>query len=172
MTTLEELVTQFKEIPDYERYPLPEVFYQKFGLKKPKPAESITPVYLPPPSQSLNENGKIEERGPAEGGVREIKDLQVLPIEVKRLNDETGDLEDYPPPRQLTSLSFEDSLRTMMAQIKDRISSDTEKDLSQDSLNRPKEDNRTETPLVLDLPSGGLSCAYPYISSAVPRPLS
>ena len=99
MATLEELFEQFKQIPDWNLYPMPEVFYEHFKVKKPKPTEIYElPVYNPPPYQSLNENGKVEERGPEPGGVREIKELLTLPVEVKLLKDETGELVEYPPP--------------------------------------------------------------------------
>jgi len=100
--TLEELLEEFKKIPDWNRYILPEVFYEKFNLKKLQPAsvmESIT--YTPPPYEPLNKNGKVEIRGPAEGGVREIKDFATLPTEVKLIDEETGELKDMPPPKEL-----------------------------------------------------------------------
>lgn len=99
MATLEELFEEFKKIPDWQNYPLPEVFYEHFKIKKPKPTEIYElPVYNPPPYQSLNENGKVEERGPEPGGVREIKEFQSLPVEVKLTDEKTGELVEYPQP--------------------------------------------------------------------------
>lgn len=100
--SLEELFEEYKKVPDWDRFPLPEVFYEHFKVKKLQPATvDECASYFPPPHQSLGD-GKPEVREPAPGGVREIKDLMALPVEVKRLNDETNELEDYPPPRQLT----------------------------------------------------------------------
>lgn len=99
MATIEELLHEFQKVPDWNRFPLPEVIYEKYNLKKPRPAELNEVVsYQPPPYMSLNSNGKVDIREPAPGGVREIHDFQVLPVEVKRTNEETGDLEDYPLP--------------------------------------------------------------------------
>ena len=99
MTTLEDLFAELKKIPDWDRYPYPEVFYTHFNVKKPKPGEvyEIAAPHNPPPYLSLNEGGKTEIRGPAPGGVREIKEMQILPVEVKKVNEETGELEEYPP---------------------------------------------------------------------------
>ena len=52
--TLEELFDELKKLPDWNRYPYPEVFYKHFGVSKPKPAslmEALT--YTPPPSETL-----------------------------------------------------------------------------------------------------------------------
>ena len=112
--SLEELVEQFKQLPDHDKYPLPEVIYEKFNIKKPKPTlslmESLT--YQPPLSQPLNKNGKVEIRPPAEGGVREIKEFMTLPVEQTLITDETDD--------------------------------DTKPDSDQTTLNPPIEDNKTE----------------------------
>jgi len=92
MTTLEEVFEQFKQLPDWEKYPMPEVFYEHFKIQKPKPSNGIQEClsYQPPLSLPLN-NGKVEIRKPAEGGVREIKEYQVLPVEVTMIKDETDD---------------------------------------------------------------------------------
>lgn len=167
MTTLEELVTQFKQIPDYDRYPLPEVMYEKFGFKKPKPSDEVTVLYHPPAFQSLNQNGKIEERGPVEGGVREIKELQMLPVEVKRLNDETGELEEYPivkPPKTLEEM-YQDIHRQILT---GENVADIWRCSLQDLLNLPKASNMKETQPESGLPSEGPSDACPDTSYAVP----
>ena len=179
MATLEELVTQFKQIPDYDRYPLPEVFYEKFGFKKPKPVDEVSVTYQPPAYQSLNENGKVELRGPVEGGVREIKELQVLPVEVKRLNDETGELEDYPPPppapplpttvEELLAACLKGQVYDVPLRIKDQTAYDTWKCSLEDLLNLPKASNKKETQPESGLPSEGPSDACPDTSSVGPH---
>jgi hypothetical protein len=97
MTTLEETFEQFKQLPDWEKYPMPEVFYDHFKIKKPKPSNSINDAltYTPPLSMPMNKNGKVEVREPAPGGVRDLPELPPLPVEVKKMNEE-GELEDYP----------------------------------------------------------------------------
>lgn len=90
MATLEEAFELFKQLPDWDKYPMPEVFYQHFHVKKPKPSYEVAEavVYTTPPYESLNKNGKVEIRLPAEGGVRQIEELPALPVEVKMLTDE------------------------------------------------------------------------------------
>jgi hypothetical protein len=108
MTTLEEIFEQFKQLPDWNKYPMPEVFYQHFKVPKPKPSNAIMDalVYSPPLSMSLNKNGKVEVRESAPGGVRTLELQQPPPVEVKKLNEETNELEDYPPPKQLPYSQF------------------------------------------------------------------
>ena len=90
MTTLEDAFKEFQQLPDWDRFPLPEVIYEKFQLKKPQPATVMECVtYTPPPHHSLNKNGKVEIRKPAEGGIREIKEFLTLPVEVEMLTDQT-----------------------------------------------------------------------------------
>ena len=102
MTTLEETFEQFKQLPDWNKYPMPEVFYEHFKVAKPKPSNSIMDAlaYIPPLSQPLTRKPEIRDSVP--GGVREIKDLQVLPVEVKLLDDDTGELKEYPEPTPIT----------------------------------------------------------------------
>lgn len=118
MATVEELFEQFKQLPDWNLYPLPESFYQKFNIKKPKPGglmESLT--YQPPPHASLNKEGKIEIKPVAEGGVREIKEFLELPVEVKMITDESTD----------------------------QTADDTKTDSPAETLTPPTEDSKTET---------------------------
>lgn len=105
MTTLEEAFEQFKQLPDWDRFPMPEVFYQHFNLKKPQPSVSLMEslAYQPPPHQSLNKDGKVEIRKPAEGGVREIKEYLTLPVEQTFLRDQTDD--DTPQDSEQTTLN-------------------------------------------------------------------
>lgn len=181
MTTLEEVFEQFKQIPDWQLYPMPEVFYEKFNVKKPKPVDFRETIhYTPPPYQSLNVNGKVEERPPLPGGVREIKDLQQLPVEVKKTNEETGELEDYPTPDP-------DKIKSALARItyptqvdvekymlkyddifKSQNVADTLKDFQQTMLSLPTIRNRTETQPESDPPSQGPSCASPDSAPSAP----
>lgn len=138
MTTLEEAFEQFKQLPDWDRYPMPEVFYEHFKVKKPKPTNGIMEalVYTPPPHASLNKGGKIEIRGPAPDGVREIKDLMSLPVEVKVLTDETDD--------------------------------DMQQDSDQSSSNHPIEDSNSKTLPSLDRLSPSPSCVVDGSAPSAP----
>lgn len=173
MATVEELVEQFKQLPDFDRYPLPEVYYTKFNIKKPKPSEAIQSVYYqPPPFESLNPNGKVIEVGPVEGGVREIKEFQTLPVEVKRLNEETQELEDYPPPQKTWFQIASDYVDTLKLISITKTSDDMQPHSPPKTVNPPTADNTQDAPPSLDHLSSNLSDAFPYIASAVPYHLS
>ena len=87
--SLEELFEEYKKLPDWDRYPLPEVYYKHFNIRKPQAASVMESVcYNPPVYQSLNKDGKVELREPAPGGVREIKDLMDLPVETKLITED------------------------------------------------------------------------------------
>lgn len=111
MTTLEETFEQFKQLPDWDKYPMPEVFYEHFKVQKPKPSNSIMDAlaYTPPLSMPLNKNGKVEIIEPLPGGVREVEQLPPLPVEVKKVNEETNELEDYPEPEPTPFSKFAQS---------------------------------------------------------------
>jgi len=67
--TLEELFEELKKLPDWNRYPYPEVFYKHFNVPKPKPAElSEVLSYRAPPSL------------PTEGETRVPNDTQLRPV--------------------------------------------------------------------------------------------
>ena len=148
MTTIEEAFQEFQKIPDWDRYPMPEVFYEHFKVKKPRPEEAINLItYTPPPYQSLNEKGKVEIRGPAPGGVREIKEFLSLPVEVKRHNEETDELEDYPPPNKYNLHLLPDGtnvipeLENWIEKLKAQIADGKPLDFDRNLLNLPKEHN-------------------------------
>lgn len=90
MATIEEAFEQFKQLPDWDKYPMPEVFYEHFKVKKPQPAASLMEslTYQAPPSMPLNKDGKVEIRQPAEGGVREVEVPLPLPVEQTFITDE------------------------------------------------------------------------------------
>ena len=163
MTTVEELFEEFKKLPDWDLYPMPEVFYTHFKVKKPRPGEVgelVTP-HNPPPYISMNEGGKLEIRGPLPGGVREIKEFQTLPVEVKRLTD-SGDLEPYPEVTQemieKAKTKFPDFSGQSLEEFQKFYTSNhnlistnqtfayTMPDFLQNLLNLPTEHNTTETP--------------------------
>jgi hypothetical protein len=104
--TLDQLFSELKKLPDWDRFPYPEVFYTHFGVKKPQAASVVEcSNYMPPPSASV---GKLEMRPPAEGGVRQIENLPPLPVEVKVVKDEEESLpviEDYIPQAKIHKLN-------------------------------------------------------------------
>lgn len=134
MADVEQVLKEFQKLPDWNRFPLPEVLYEKFGIKKPQPASLVEVIgYQPPPSESLNP--KIEERPPAPGGVREIKEFLQLPVEVKLLDDEGNEKPNVPEPRPV--FSYE----TFISQI----SGDKKLDLKPAMLTLPTEGTKTES---------------------------
>ena len=89
----ESYLEQFKKLPDWERYPMPETFYKTFGIQKPKPLEING--YLKANMESLIESGfgsgKIETRGPAEGGVRPVEQPSLLIADTEVIPDKKAD---------------------------------------------------------------------------------
>lgn len=165
MTTLEELFEEFQKLPDWQRYPLPDVLMKTFNLKPLQPA-SLTEVvgYHPPPYASLNVNGKVEIREPVEGGVRQLEGLPAVPVEVKKVNEETGDLEDFPPPR--ITLSPLEAMIQSMSSIAQSVSY-TQPDSGRTMSNPPTEHNMIRSLPGTDRSSQDLFDAFPYISPSV-----
>lgn len=88
--SLEEAFEEFKKLPDWNRYPMPEVFYEHFKVKKPQPQTVAEACAFNPMVYMHFSEKPTEIRGPVEGGVREIKDYLTLPVEVKMLTDEAA----------------------------------------------------------------------------------
>lgn len=100
MATFEAAFEEFKKLPDWDRFPLPEFMYEKYGIKKPRTGEIMDILtYSAPPHQSLNKNGKVEVLPLPEGGVRKIELGPELPTEVKVLDDEGKEIE-MPKPAE------------------------------------------------------------------------
>ena len=152
--SLEQAFEEFKKLPDWDRFPMPEVFYEHFKVKKPQSLSvNECATYIPPPYASLG-NGKVEIRGPLPGGVREIKDLQQLPVDVKLLTDE-GELKEYPPidpDKHQWAKLMEHSLDVKntpfhfdWTKLTKKNASDTPINYLLNSLTLPKEDSKKET---------------------------
>ena len=71
---LTKMVEAFKALPDFNRFPLPEIFYTKYGMPRPKHDNDDIKSALTNAVTGMSAGGiPFEERGPAEGGVREVK---------------------------------------------------------------------------------------------------
>lgn len=139
--TLEQLFDEFKKLPDWDRFPMPEIFYTHFGVKKPQPANVSELVnYCPPPAISL---GKTEIRKPAEGGVRQIEELPPLPVSVEVIQDQ--DVDQFIPEAKIYNLEDVSGGKVIT-----QISDDKKQDSDQNSLNHPTEHNNSETQHVSD----------------------
>ena len=79
---MEETFAQFKQLPDWDRYPMPEVFYKHFNVKKPKPLE-INEICTVGQNSVYTHYESFEERGALPGGVREIPELPPLDVKVE-----------------------------------------------------------------------------------------
>jgi hypothetical protein len=77
----EDIVQLLKKLPDHSRFPLPESWYDKYGFTKPEPMtihevlkSSFATLFAP-------SDGPVEERPPAEGGVRILPEIPLNRIE-------------------------------------------------------------------------------------------
>lgn len=90
---LTKLVEAFKQLPDYNRFPLPEIFYTKYGVPRPRHNNDDLKGSLTSAVTSMTAGGiPFEERGPVEGGVREVKlpdpiTAEVLPTTTIETNE-------------------------------------------------------------------------------------
>ena len=108
----EELYNILKDLPDFDRLPLPKHWYAKFNIPPPKILSIMEAYNLM--VQTANQPGplvKVEERPPAEGGVRPLLDAPVVPIEVKH------------------GVSIEDALDTPQPDESERRDTQTESDI-------------------------------------------
>lgn len=88
--SLEEVFEEFQKLPDWNRFPLPELYYSKFNIKKPQPQTVQESASFNPFVYMHFGEKPVETRGPVEGGVREIKEFLALPVEVKMVEDASG----------------------------------------------------------------------------------
>lgn len=72
MATIEELLEEFKKLPDWDRFPLPKWVYEKYNLPIPKPV-SIDQYFRELTGFETIQGGAAGEvRPPAEGGLRQM----------------------------------------------------------------------------------------------------
>ena len=86
MATLtdEEIYEHLKKLPDFDRLPLPNYFYEKFNIPPPTILSPMEAIKLA--TKTANAPGlliKTEHRDPAPGGVRPLIEVEPVPIEVK-----------------------------------------------------------------------------------------
>ena len=82
--TDEEIYALLKDLPDFDRLPLPKYFYEKFNIPPPKILSLREALSLQ--TQVANAPGllvKTEMREPAPGGIRPLIEVEPLKIEVK-----------------------------------------------------------------------------------------
>jgi len=116
MTTLtdEEIYNALKDLPDFDRLPLPKYFYEKFNIPPPKILTPIEAVRLHEATQMQGGAPYLppETRDPAPGGVRPLIEVEPVKIEVK------------------PGVSIEDAIETPDDKASERRDSQAEGDLS------------------------------------------
>lgn len=108
----EEIYNLLKDLPDFDRFPLPKYFYEKFNIPPPKILSVAEALRLQ--TQTFNAPGalvKTEYREPAPGGVRPLIEVEPVKIEV------------------LPHTSIEDALETEVNQTSERRETQTEGDI-------------------------------------------
>lgn len=82
--TDEEIYALLKDLPDFDRLPLPKYFYEKFAIPPPEILTPMEAINLA--MKTANAPGplvKTELRDIAPGGVRPLLESEPLKIEVK-----------------------------------------------------------------------------------------
>lgn len=86
----EELYAILKDMPDFDRFPLPEHWYAKFAIPKPVILSPMEAVRLA--MKVSNAPGFLvttEVRQPAPGGVRPLIESPPVEIKVESIDNET-----------------------------------------------------------------------------------
>ena len=99
--TAEEMFNELKKCPDFDRFPLPKDWYEKFNIPPPKILTLREALKLHYETQLAYLNSpnppELEVRPPAEGGVRpllevEVPELKVIPGKTLKDLDSEGNL--------------------------------------------------------------------------------
>lgn len=87
-----ELVEMLRQLPDFDRFPLPEHFYAKYNIPRPKILGLMEALHLQNTTENLPGDGKpIEIRKPAPGGVRPLIEIEPVKMEVLKKEDEAAE---------------------------------------------------------------------------------
>ena len=93
--TDEELYEILKKLPDFDRYPIPESWYAKFNIQRPKILTMRESFALArATADAPGPNCKTEFRPRAEGGVRPLINSEVPTLECIPVVDEPETSED------------------------------------------------------------------------------
>jgi hypothetical protein len=84
-----QLIETLMQLPDFDRLPLPEHFYAKYNIPKPKILGLMESLRLQSRTDCAPGDGRpIEKRAPAPGGLRPLIYSEPLKVEIKK-EDET-----------------------------------------------------------------------------------
>jgi hypothetical protein len=87
-----QLMETLMQLPDFDRFPLPEHFYAKYNIPKPKILGLMEALRLQSTTENLPGDGKpIEVRKPAPGGVRPLIEVEPIKMEVLKKEDEVAE---------------------------------------------------------------------------------
>jgi hypothetical protein len=87
-----QLMETLMQLPDFDRYPLPEHFYKKYNIPKPKILTLMESLHLQNRTDCAPGDGRpIEIRKPAPGGVRPLIQVEPVKMEAIRKEDETAE---------------------------------------------------------------------------------
>ena len=85
-----ELMDTLMKLPDFDRMPLPEHFYAKYNIPKPKIIGLMESLRLQTQTDGAPGDGRpIEIRKPSPGGVRPLIQVDAVKMEVLKKEDET-----------------------------------------------------------------------------------
>ena len=145
---LNELFKLYQTLPDWDRFPMPEVFYKKFGVKKVKPVDN--PV-VPRPTY-CGQKTTLELRNAVPGGVRQVEESKSLPV-ATIVRDEKGNIVER------KSSDDEESKKLLQQTLTDETLICNVTDSSGNSRSLPKVYTNSGSQPLTDHPSQGLSDA-------------
>jgi len=123
---MEDIIAQFKRLPDWELYPMPEIMYKKYNFPIPQPSLELRDSlkrYMAPPAATYDTPIHLP---PAPGGVRTMEVPELKPMEVKvepqplfqTLTSQIGG--EHPLPTQTPSACSTESTETKSQEKTDR----------------------------------------------------
>lgn len=87
-----QLMDTLMQLPDFDRFPLPEHFYKKYNIPKPKILGLMESLHLQNQTDCAPGDGKpIEIRTPAPGGVRPLIEVEPVKMEAIKKEDEVAE---------------------------------------------------------------------------------
>ena len=87
-----QLMETLMQLPDFDRFPLPEHFYAKYNIPKPKILGLMEALHLKNRTDCAPGDGTpLEIRKPAPGGVRPLIEVEPVKMEVIKKEDEVAE---------------------------------------------------------------------------------
>jgi hypothetical protein len=87
-----QLMETLMQLPDFDRLPLPEHFFAKYNIPRPKILGFMEALRLQSRTENLPGDGKpVEVRMPAPGGVRPLIEVEPVKMEAIKKEDEVAE---------------------------------------------------------------------------------